>query len=75
MNEDNDTTETNDAFLNALGKNLKLKDGVDVNLSDILVTHVLNAEPAQNAVALAKDAILRLAAERANPPKPEVDNG
>lgn len=64
-----------DAFLKALGEGLKAKDGVDAGLADILKAHILKAAPAQNAVALAKDAILRLAGERANPPKPEVANG
>lgn len=67
--------DTPDAFLKALGESLKGKEGVDAGLADILKTHILKAAPAQNAVALAKDAILKLAGERANPPKPEVANG
>lgn len=53
----------------------KQREGVDVGLANILKTHILKAAPAQNAVVQAKDAILKLAAERANPPQPEVANG
>ncbi|UPJ68333.1 hypothetical protein [Bradyrhizobium sp. 191] len=51
------------------------REGVDAGLADILKTHILKAVPAQNAVAQAKDAVLKLAGERANPAKPEVANG
>ncbi len=61
-----------DAFLKALGESLKGKEGVDAGLAEILKTHILKVAPAQNAVALAKDAILKLAGDRANPPKPEI---
>jgi hypothetical protein len=44
-------------------------------MADILAAHILKAAPVQNAIAQAKEAILKLAAERANPPKPAVDNG
>jgi hypothetical protein len=67
--------ETLEEFFNALENHLKGKDGGDVQLADILKTHILKAAPAQNAVAQAKDAIVKLAGERANPPKPEVANG
>lgn len=67
--------ETPDAFLKALGESLKAKEGVDADLAGVLTTHILKAAPALNAVAQAKDAILKLAAERANPPKVEVING
>lgn len=67
--------ETPEEFLNALGDHLKGKEGTDVGLTDILNAHILKAAPAQNAVAQAKDAIMKLAGERANPPKPEVANG
>jgi hypothetical protein len=66
------SADTPEAFLDALGNSLKAKEGVDVALTDILQTHILKATPAQNAVAQAKDAILKLAGERANPPKPEA---
>ena len=67
--------ETPDAFLKALGDSLKAKEGVDAELAGILTTHILKAAPAQNAVAQAKDAIVKLAAERANPPEADVANG
>ena len=67
--------DTPDAFLKALGESLKGKEGVDAGLADILRAHILKVEPAQNTVALAKDAILKLAGERANPLKPEEANG
>jgi hypothetical protein len=67
--------ETPEAFLNALGDSLKGKEGIDIGLADILKTHILKAAPAQNAVAEAKDAIVKLAGERAKPPKPGVTNG
>jgi hypothetical protein len=66
--------ETPEEFLNALGDSLKEKEGIDIGLADILKTHILKAAPAQSAVAEAKDAIVKLAGERANP-KPVVTNG
>lgn len=75
MEGETEPADTPDAFLKALGESLKGKEGVDVGLADILKTHILKAAPAQNAVAQAKDAILKLATERANPPQPEVANG
>lgn len=68
-------SETPDAFLNALGEGLKAKEGVDTDLAAILTTHILKATPALNAVTQAKDAIVKLASERADPPKVEVVNG
>lgn len=41
--------------------------GLDAGLAEILKAHILKVAPAQNAVAQAKDAILKLAAERASP--------
>lgn len=75
MEGEAEAADTPDAFLKALAESLKGKEGVDAGVADILKTHILKAAPAQNAVALAKDAILKLAGERANPPKPEVVNG
>ena len=62
-------------FLGKLGKALRGKQNVDTGLADILALHILTATPAVDAVANAKDAILKLAAERADPPKPEPVNG
>lgn len=75
MTDQADSSDTPDAFLKALGESLKGKEGVDAGLADILKGHILKTAPAQNAVVLAKDAILKLAGERANPPKSEVANG
>jgi len=69
-----ETADTPEIFLIALGESLKGKEGVDVGMADILSTHILKAAPTQNAVTQAKDAILKLASERATPPKPEVAN-
>lgn len=74
MEDKTETGDTPDVFLTALGESLKVKEGVDVGMADILRTHILKAAPAQNAVTQAKDAILKLASERANPPEPEVPN-
>ena len=62
-------------FLAKLGNALREKENVDVGLVDILAKHLLTAAPAVDAIVKAKDAILELAAERANPPKPEASNG
>ncbi|WP_243980820.1 hypothetical protein [Methylobacterium sp. E-045] len=62
-------------FLIALGQNLKEKKGIDAELAAILMTHILKAVTTQNAVAQAKEAILKLAVERATPPKVEAING
>ena len=70
-----ESADTPDAFLKALGESLKGKEGVDADMADILKTHILKVSPAQNALAQAKDAILKLAGERASPAKPEVANG
>lgn len=67
--------ETPSDFLAILGKALCEKKDVDVGVADILAKHLLTAAPAVDAVAKAKDAILKLAGERANPPKPEVADG
>lgn len=75
MNGEEEPLETPDAFLQALGESLKAKDDVDTDLTAILTTHILKVAPAPNAVAQAKDAIVKLAGERANPSKVEVANG
>ncbi len=75
MEDEANVVDTPDAFLKVLGESLKEKEGVDAGMAEILKTHILKVAPAQNAVAQAKDAILKLAGERASPPKPEVANG
>lgn len=75
MEGEAEQADTPDVFLKELGESLRGKKGVDVGLADILRTHILKVAPAQNAVAQAKDAILKLAGERANPPQSEAANG
>jgi hypothetical protein len=75
MDSEQESDKPPAAFLAGLGKRLSEKDGVDVDLADILRTHLLKVSPAQNAVAQAKDAIFKLAEGRANPPKTEKANG
>lgn len=70
-----EAAETPDAFLTALGKTLQEKEGVDTGLAGILATHVLTAKPAKDAVTQAREAIVRLASERAAPPKTVAENG
>ncbi len=67
--------ETPADFLANLGNALREKEDVDVGLADILAKHLLTAAPAVDAVARAKDAVLKLAGDRANPPKPELADG
>ncbi len=67
--------ETPADFLANLGNALRGNENVDVGLADILAKHLLTASPAVDALTKAKDAILKLASERANPPKPEVASG
>lgn len=75
MEGEAEPAESPEAFFTTLGESLKQREGVDAGLADILRTHILKAVPAQNAVAQAKDAVLKLAGERASPPKPEVAIG
>jgi hypothetical protein len=75
VEDDSNAVESPDDFLKALGESLKEKEGVDAGMADILKNHILKVAPAQNAVAQAKDAILKLAGDRASPPKPEVASG
>ncbi len=62
-------------FLTSLGKSLRERENVDIGLADILVKHLLTATPAVDAVAKAKDAIVKLAVARADPPEPEPEAG
>jgi hypothetical protein len=72
MEVDNKAGETPDVFLSALGEILKKDPQVDLGLVDILEAHILKSSPDPNAVVQAKDAIVKLAAGRAEPPKSEV---
>jgi len=62
-------------FLMNLGKALRERENIDTGLADILAKHLLTATPAVDALAKAKDAVLKLAVERADPPKPEAGDG
>lgn len=62
-------------FLESLGQALREKENIDTGLADILAKHLLTATPTTDAVAKAKNAIMKLAATRADPPKPEADGG
>jgi hydroxymethylpyrimidine/phosphomethylpyrimidine kinase len=75
MDAEANQLETPDAFLKALGESLRAKEGVDTDLAAILTAHILKGAPAPNAIAQAKDAIVKLASERADPPKVEVVHG
>ena len=75
MEGEDNTIETPEAFLADLGNSLSAKEGVDVCLTDILKTHLLKTDPAEDAVARAKAAIVKLAGERAAPPNKEEANG
>ena len=65
MENQDKPVETPDTFLASLGDKMKGKEGVDIDLVKILTTHILKVAPAQNTVTQAKDAILKLAGERA----------
>jgi hypothetical protein len=67
--------ETPTAILDALGDDLGAKEGVDIDLANILKSHILKAAPAHNAVFQAKDAIPKLAGKRADSTKSEASNG
>lgn len=68
-------TETPAEFLASVGTALLREKNIDVGLADILVKHLLTAEPMANAPKNAKDAIMKLARERADPAKAEVTDG
>lgn len=68
-------SESAAGFLEELGKHLSEQDGVDPELANIVRAHLLKVAPAQDVVAQAKGAILKLATERAAPPKREEANG
>src|SRR5262245_36324488 len=55
-------------FLTALAKKLEAEPDVDAGLATVLRTHVLIASQAASSVQLAKDAIVKLAGERAKFP-------
>ncbi|WP_029587483.1 hypothetical protein [Bradyrhizobium sp. URHD0069] len=58
-------------FLAGLSRHLCGKEGVDIELADILRVHLLQGCPAADAVEQAKAAIVKLAVDRANVPSAE----
>src|SRR4051812_7611158 len=62
-------------FLLDLGKALREKENIDTDLAEILAEYLLTATPAVDAVAKAKDAIVKLAVARADPPQPDAGDG
>jgi hypothetical protein len=66
--------ETPAEFLDALANNLASEEGLDKDLAEILKKHLLNAAPAPNAVAQAKNAIVTLASHRASLASAEAVN-
>ncbi len=72
---DQDEPETPESFLAALGKALKEAEGVDAGVADVVVAQILTTTPAKNAITLARDAILKLAEERAAPSIAETSVG
>lgn len=74
MDDEADAVETPDGFLTSLGERLKAAEGIDTDLVDVLTAYILKAAPPQNAVAVAKDAILKLAIGRANSSSATVAN-
>jgi hypothetical protein len=75
MSDGEDEPETPEAFLKNLGNRLKTSAGVDGELAAILAAHILQGAPADNAVTLAKNAIVRLAEKRAKSPRAEAGHG
>ena len=64
--------ETPAEFLVKLSSELRKEDGVDVGLVEILEKYILISTPSVGTVAQAKDAIQKLASERANLVKSEM---
>jgi hypothetical protein len=62
-----DGLETPAEFLSALGKTLRENEQIDPDLAEILSGHLLTGTPANDAVMKARNAIVKLAEERAVP--------
>lgn len=60
-------------FLDHLGTMLKVREGVDADLADIVVQHILTPAPAEHCVDQAMTAIDSLAAARSGPAKVGAD--
>jgi predicted hydrolase (HD superfamily) len=65
--------ETIGEFLDHLGKMLKVREGVDADLAEIVVQHILTPTPAEDCVEQAMTAIDSLAAARTSSPKEGAD--
>lgn len=65
MINENESQENPDVFLSKLGENLQKEEGVDAHLTEILCKHILTTAPAKDAIAVAKNAIVKLAESRA----------
>ena len=72
---DAQATDSREASLAELGTALGAQPGADAELATILAAYLIKADPAQNAVASAKDAILKLAAERASRQGGDAEHG
>lgn len=66
MKSESDITETPDTFLSTLGESICNNSLIDRELANILSIHILKAIPSSDAIAQAKNAILKLANERAS---------
>lgn len=60
-------------FLAELGQALKMCQGVDADLAEIVTEHILTAAPADDSLEQAMTAIMRLAAARATLPNERAD--
>ena len=59
-------SSTNERLLNKIAEDLRNNPEIDQELGDILITHILAADPANTALDAAQDAIETLATERGN---------
>lgn len=59
------TARTPAAFLSELGNALKSREGVDPDLANLILQHILTAAPDQNCVEQASKAMAALADARA----------
>ena len=72
MDVEGNAADPHYGFFNELIKRLKEEQQADIGLALVLEAHLLTSTPTDDAVGQAKDAILKLAAERAVPLKSEV---
>lgn len=63
-----------DEFLNGLAAALRVHQGVDAGVAEVLTQHLLTAAPDENCVEHALDAINALAIARAGLPRENVDD-